>query len=74
MILSYCPCENCVIHPSPDNVWVLESLQLLQQRDLSQDGHGDAVLGQREVHRLQRHDLARLAVARPVHRSVGPCK
>ena len=51
---------------SPDNIWVLESLQLLQQRYLSQDGHGDAVLRQREVHRLQRHDLARLAVTRPV--------
>ena len=59
---------------SPDNVGVLKPLQLLQQRDLPEDGHGDAVLRQREVHRLEGHDLAGLRVARPVHGSVSSCK
>merc|ERR1719270_3343942 len=51
-----------------DNVGVVELFELLQEGDLSEDGHGDAVLRQREAHLLQRHDRVRRLVARPVHR------
>ena len=68
------PVHTLCMTLSPDNVGVLKPLQLLQQRDLPEDGHGDAVLRQREVHRLEGHDLAGLRVARPVHGSVGSCK
>ena len=50
---------------------MLESLQLLEQRDLPQDGHGDAILGQREPHRLHRDDVAGDGVAGPVDGPVG---
>ena len=53
---------------------MLKPLQLLEERDLPEDGHWHAVLCQREVHRLQGHDLAGLGVARPVHSSVGAWK
>ena len=59
---------------SPDNVGVVELFELLQQGDLSEDGHGDAVLRQCEAHLLQRHDRVRRLVARPVHRAVRACE
>ena len=59
---------------SPDNVGVVELFELLQEGDLSEDGHGDAVLRQREPHLLQRHDRVRRLVARPVHRAVRACE
>ena len=52
---------------------MVELFELLQQGDLSEDGHGDAVLRQREAHLLQRHDRVRRLVARPVHGAVRAC-
>ena len=50
---------------------MFEALQLLQQGNLSQYGHGDAVLGQGEVHRFQGHDVPGGRVLRPVHGPIG---
>ena len=55
----------------PHDVGVLEPLQLLEQGDLPEDGHGYPVLGQREPHLLQGHDVARHPVPSLVDRSVG---
>ena len=53
---------------------MVELFELLQEGDLSEDGHGDAVLRQREAHLLQGHDRVRRLVARPVHRAVRACE
>lgn len=55
----------------PDNVWMIEPLQLFQQRDFPQNGHGDSVFGEREPHGLQGHDVARHSVFGFEHRPVG---
>ena len=52
---------------------MVELFELLQQGDLAEDGHGHAVLRQREPHLLQRHDRVRRLVARPVHGAVRAC-
>ena len=47
--------------------------QLLEERDLPQDRHGDAVLGQGQLHLLDGHDLVTDRVPCLVHRPVRPC-
>ena len=58
----------------PDNVGVIKALKLLEEGDLSEDGHRDAVLGQGEAHLLEGHDVAGQPVAGLEHRAVGSWK
>lgn len=50
---------------------MIEPLQLLEERDLPQDGHGHAVLREGEPHGLQGHDVARDSVFGFEHCPVG---
>ncbi len=54
----------------PDNVGVVELLQLLEERDLPEDGHGHAVLRQGEAHLLEGHDGVGSAISGAVHRAI----
>ena len=51
----------------PDNVGVVGLPQLLQEGDLPQDGHGDSILGQCQLHLLDGHDLVTERVPGFVH-------
>ena len=53
---------------------MIELFELLEERDLSEDGHGDAVLGEGEAHLLQGHDRPGRLVLGPVDGAVGACK
>ncbi len=53
---------------------MVELLQLLEERDLPEDGHGHAVLRQGEAHLLQCHDGVGRAVAGSVHGPVRACR
>ena len=68
--------SSCQQHDfnAPDNVWMIELFELLEQGDLPQDGHRHSVLGQREPHRLQRHDGPRQSVSSLEHGSIGTWK
>ena len=45
--------------------------ELLQERDLPEDRHGDAVLSQRQLHLLDGHDLVTERVSGFVDRPIG---
>ena len=47
--------------------------QLLEERDLPQDRHGDAVLGQGQLHLLDGHDLVAESVPGLVHGPIRSC-
>ncbi len=53
---------------------MIESFELFEKRNLSEDGHGDAVLGQGEPHGLQGHDGPCQTIPSLEDGSVSTCK
>jgi len=56
---------------SLDNICVVAGIQLFQQRDLPQSGHGHSIVVQRDPNFLQRHYITGDHISGSVNRSIS---